>query len=354
MQDHVSLLTELAACRPVTRDVEKVNQALSLLRASLDGEGLFTAVEELGARRILYASTSDCRTPALLINVHLDVVPAPEPMFAVTEHNGWLHGRGTADCLGNAVAAARALASAEPDTSAGIVFSTDEEGGGATTEAMVARGYCGTELILVMDGPAFALTTAQKGVLTLVLRAAGRACHAAEPWNGENALDRLIDGYLNVRALFPDITPPDEWHNTMVAATIQAGTVANRVPESAEMTLNIRYTDVNAAEHIQRQIADLSGLTVQRRGHCQPVSFPEETPAFKALAECMTLALDRPIERRRMNGATDARHFVGTGVPVAIIGIPGIGAHGPDEAIVLAGLQAYEGMLVQFLGHYRA
>jgi len=63
----------------------------------------------------------------------------------------------------------------------------------------------------------------------------------------------------------------------------------------------------------------------------------------------MRTAFGREISLTRMNGATDARHFVSLGVPTAIIGIPGRDLHGGDESTEIAALGLYEDMLVATL-----
>ena len=354
MRPTVDLLSELMACRPVTADVERVNSAVEVLRLHLETAGLHTCVEDLDGRTILYASAVPGRMPKVLLNAHLDVVPADEGMFRLREEEGRLAGRGTHDCLGNSAVAAQALVRAKDFASAGVVFSTDEETGGETTEAMVRRGYGATDLVLVLDGAGYAITTAQKGVLTVSLKATGTACHGAEPWKGENAIDKLVDGYARIREMFLPVRPPDEWRNTMIAATIGAGTVHNRVPDEAEMVLNIRYTETTTADELLEAMRGASGLTLEPRMACAPVFFSDDTPAFSRLAECMRQALGRDIDLIRMNGATDARHFAELGVPGAIIGIPGQDPHGAGECVEAEGLAAYEDMLTTFLSQYPA
>ena len=352
MRQTIELLAELMACRPVTADVDCVNRAAELLRQYLAAAGLHTCLEDLNGRRILYASTVPGTRPRLLLNAHLDVVPAGEELFRLRRDRGRLLGRGTHDCLGNSAIVAQALIRAKGSTSAGAVFSTDEETGGETTEAMVRRGYGARDFVLVLDGAGYALTTAQKGVLTVSLKASGTACHGAEPWKGENAIDRLLDGYARIRELFPPVQPRDEWRNTMIAATIRGGTVHNRVPDEAEMVLNIRYTETSASDELLKRMREASGLSVETRMACPPVFFSDDTPAFARLAECMEQALGRGIDLTRMNGATDARHFVSLGVPVAIIGAPGEDPHGAGECVEADGLSAYEDMLAAFLTQY--
>ena len=352
MQKTVDLLSELMACRPVTADVDRVNCAVEVMRRHLDTAGMHTCVEDIDGRRALYASTVPGKAPKVLLNTHLDVVPADDGMFRLREEEGRLAGRGTHDCLGNSAIAAQALIRTRGKASAGVVFSTDEETGGETTEAMVQRGYGATDLVLVLDGAGYAITTAQKGVLTVAVKATGTACHGAEPWKGDNAIDKLVDGYARIRELFPPVHPPDEWRNTMIAATIRAGTVHNRVPDEAGMVLNIRYTEVAGADELLERMRQVSGLTIETSMACPPVFFSDDTPAFARLAECMRQAFGRDIDLIRMNGATDARHFAELGVPVAIIGAPGEDPHGAGECVEAAGLAAYEDMLAAFLSEH--
>ena len=343
------LMTKLISFQPVSADVDKVNELVDFLHGYLEGNGVHTALEQLGDRKILYAATHPGKTSRILLNSHLDVVPADKKMFTVTQDGDWLCGRGTHDCLGNTALLARLLVQLNNEADIGAVFSTDEELGGETTRFMVERGYSARELVLVVDGSGNSLVTAQKGVLSLTMRARGQGCHAAKPWEGHNAIDALIDGYQKIRPLFPDVAPPDTWRDTMAATTIQAGTVHNRVPETAEMSLNIRVIEGTEADELLERLRKLSGLEIDVNMQCPPVFCPPDNPRLKALRETMAAHLGREIMIKRSNGATDARHFVDMGVPIGIIGVPGRDLHGDNEALSARGLQDYEALLLDFL-----
>ncbi|MFA5203275.1 MAG: M20/M25/M40 family metallo-hydrolase [Lentisphaeria bacterium] len=346
------LLARLVACRPVSADIPQVNTATRLLEAYLRKAGLHVAVEELpDGRHTLWAATVPGKQVQVLLNAHLDVVPAEDPrQFTLQEQDGWLLGRGSDDCLGNAALLANTLVRlCGRKVSAGALFSVDEEIGGRSTLAMVERGYGANKLVLVFDGRGYTLVHAQKGILTLKLIARGRAGHAAEPWLSDNAIDRLLAGYEKVKPLFPPVAPPDEWHNTLAATLLHAGTVTNRIPDRAEMTLNIRFIADGEAERLRQAIRDASGLEVEGTVECWPLVFAADDPTLQALHRSMEAGLGRAIEIRHINGATDARHFRTTSVPVAILGLPGRGGHGPHEAIECSGLAAYERWLLNYL-----
>ncbi len=346
----VDLMLKLIAHKPVTADVARVNAATGELRNYLEANGVYTVTETMDGREILYAATKKTKKPRVLLNAHVDVVPAEDAVFNIREENGWLVGRGVHDDLGNLSVIANLLVTLNGKADIGAVFSSDEETGGATTKVMVERGYGAKELVLVLDSEGYAVAVAQKGIIKARLIAHGTACHGAYPWRGDNAIDKLVDGYVKIRTLFPPVAPPYEWRDTMAATIVSAGTVVNRVPEIAEMSLNIRFTRPGDDARILRQLAELSGLEVRGDVDCQPLSFSEETPALKKLSDFMASTFNREIRIVRMNGATDARHFAALNVPIAMIGIPGEEAHGTAERMEIAGLHAYEKMLAEFLG----
>lgn len=343
------LMEKMIAFKPISDDLEAVNACVTFLHNYLSEHECFTAVENLDGRRILYAATRPGKVSRVLLNAHLDVVPADESLFTVTENDDWLAGRGTHDCLGNCAILAHSLIRLAGQDDVGVIFSTDEEIGGATTRAMVERGYRGRELVIIADGSGYALVTAQKGVLSLTLRAHGTGCHSAKPWEGENAIDKLIDGYHKIRSLFPPVQPPDEWHDTMAATTIHAGSVHNQVPGKAEMTVNIRTTEKTDQANLLERLKKVSGLEVEVSMQCPPVFCQPDQPALDKLRRHMQRSLAHAITVKRSNGATDARHFVDAGVPIAIIGVPGRDLHGNGEAVSAEGLRDYEEMLISFL-----
>lgn len=343
----IDLLAEMMSFRPITSDMTAVNGLVTFLSDYLIAGGVPVCGHVLEGRRLLYAGAKT--TPDILCNAHLDVVPADDAMFTLTQENGWLKGRGTHDCLGNCAMLANLLIKYPGDPRLGVIFSTDEEVGGQTTKHAVQQGYAARDMILVVDGSGNSVVVAQKGVLVVRLIAQGEACHSATPWEGVNAIDRLVDGYIKIRDLFPVVTPGNEWFPTLSATVINGGSVHNRVPDQAEMTLNIRLTDANDPETVKRQLAEGSGLLVEPVMESPVVHCDPEAPSIQRLITHMGETLHVPIAIKHSNGATDARHFIDLDVPIAIIGIPGKDSHGAEEALAAEALPAYETMLENFI-----
>ena len=349
MKEYIELLENLIRCRAASADIQAVNRATMTMHDFLAARGLYCKLEENAeGRLILYAAPTEDKTPDYLLNAHLDVVPAPEAMYTPEVREGKIYGRGASDCQGCAVAIARALVLAGKDGRGGAFFSSDEEIGGFTTQEMIRRGYRAEKLAVIVDAGAWSITYAQKGILNATLVAHGHAGHASTPWAFDNALDRLIDGYCKVRAAWPAMGD-DIWGDSMAATVCHVGTVSNRIPEIAEMTLNIRYTELGGDLKILDFLRETSGLEVKRDSHaCPPVVCDPEDPEIRNLRGTMEKVFRREIGLVRMCGATDARHFPPE-TPVAILGIEGEGCHSDLEWADLDCIRGYSEMLAEFI-----
>ena len=239
--DTFALLETLICTRPVTTDTARVNAATDVMRDFLESRGIFCRVEELAGRRILYASNSESGTPEIILNSHLDVVPAEEEQYEPVVRDGKMFARGTCDCLGNAVCLARTLLAAKAHVAA--VFSADEETGGETTKHMVELGYTAKHAVLILDSGDQTIVYEQKGVLVVHLTAKGRDGHAAYPWHCDDPIDKLAAGYAKFRAAWQNPACETDWRNSLSACMTSAGNAPNQVPGEASMTLNFRLVD---------------------------------------------------------------------------------------------------------------
>ena len=170
-------------------------------------------------------------------------------------------------------------------------------------------------------------------------------------WLGVNAIDRLISGYIKVKSVFPPVKPGDEWHTTCSGSMISAGTVFNRVPDRAEMVLDIRHTGTKAsARALMRRIAAVSGLKVEALRLMPAMRSDERHPLLRELRRFMASRLKRRIALMRLNAATDARHFVVLNAPIAMLGTPYQNAHASNERAHLKGMFRFQHMLEELCG----
>jgi succinyl-diaminopimelate desuccinylase len=343
-----ALIKKLIAFPSVTDDKAVVNRCSSYVADYLRKQGLYVKVEKYGGYRIVYAATHRAKKSDVLFNAHIDVVNGEKSQFRPKERSGRLIGRGALDCKGHAAVIMNLLPRLKNRAKVGAVFSSDEETGGLTTRAMVKRGYYG-KFNIVLDGNIDRIIIAQKGILSLKLKAKGRACHASTPWRGQNAIDNLIKGYLKVKKLFPMVSEKNSWQKSLSATIVSGGEVSNQVPDSAEMTLNIRFTENTDPKKLFKRIEKKSNLKAELILISPYVDVPEHNHHVRLFYSSMKRRLNPRIRLGRMNGATDMRYFVLKVKSVAITGLKGGGAHAINEWLDLKSVGKMEKALFDFI-----
>ena len=349
MHEYIALLETLIRTRPVTTDPERVNAATDVMREFLASRGVFCRTEEFAGRKILYASNRESGTPEIILNSHMDVVPALEEQFEPVIREGKMFGRGTCDCLGNAVCLAEILLRAGVHVAA--VFSADEETGGETTKHMVDLGYTAKHAVLILDsGDDPTIIYEQKGVLVVHLTAKGRDGHAAYPWKCENPIDKLMAGYAKFRAKWQNPTSETDWRNSMSACMMSAGTAPNQIPGEATMTINFRLVDAASRDMILRDLAETTGCEVTLGEDIPPVTFDKDHPVFLLLQRVLSEHVRgrEKIPLTQICGATDSRHWRRLGLPVPVLGVTGGNEHSAGEYVVLDSIGRYADGIVKF------
>lgn len=349
MNDTVALLETLIRTRPVTTDPERVNAATAVMRDYLASRGVFCRTEEFEGRQILYASNREFGTPEIILNSHMDVVPALDEQFEPVIRDGILYGRGACDCLGNAVCLAEILLKANAHVAA--VFSADEETGGRTTKHMVDLGYKAKHAVLILDsGDDPTIIYEQKGVLVVHLTAKGRDGHAAYPWKCENPIDKLMAGYAKFRAKWQNPTSETDWRNSMSACMMSAGTAPNQIPGEATMTINFRLVDAASRDAVLRDLAETTGCEITLGEDIPPVTFDKDDPVFLLLQRVLSDEVEggREIPLARICGATDSRHWSALGIPVPVLGVRGGNEHSAGEYVELDSIGRYADGIVKF------
>ena len=347
----LELYKNLIRCRAVSADIEAVNKSEKTLLAFLQAKGLYCSEELINGRVVVFASTRPGKVQDLLLNAHLDVVPAAyEEQFEPRIEGDRMYGRGALDCLGNAMAIVQCLLEAGDKYSIGAMFPADEEIGGLTTAGMVERGYSARKAALVIDGGGVGnITYAQKGIIIMKLRATGKGGHASVPWLLENPIDKLVDGYTRLRNAWKNPDADNTWQDSMTPCILTAGEAGNAIPDTAEMILNIRYTTDEAYERIVNLAKELTGVEVIIEETCQPVVVEQEAPEIQLLGKAFeTAAPDYPVTYSRMMGATDARHLKPLNVPIGIIGVNGGGVHGKEEYLVMPTVDVMTGVILEY------
>ncbi len=294
----------------------------------------------------------------VILNAHLDVVPAPPDQFRARREGGRLYARGAQDMKISGLAEALAFRELAGTVAYPLALQlvTDEEVGGRDgTRHQIERGVRG-EFVLIGETSALRIVTESKGMLGVTLRASGRGAHGAYPWLGDNALVKLQRSVHNVLARYP-VATEEAWRTTVNLARVHTPNQArNQIPAEAEAWLDIRFPpeDTDLAGKSTGQIA------AYLQGFCEPgvtavvdhVDAPQNAdggrPEITRLAGA-ALAQGYQPEFLRKHGTGDGRFYGDAGITAVAFGVGGHGQHGAEEYADIATIGPYYQALTQFL-----
>jgi succinyl-diaminopimelate desuccinylase len=318
---------------------------------------------------------------SLILNGHLDVVPPGDlkawryDPFEGVVAEGKIWGRGSAD-MKTKVAAAMFVAAILKEKGVEfpghvvLMFTADEESGGAHgTAYLLEQGLVTGDACVIGETAGRDIGVADKGNLHVKLIAHGKTAHGARPFEGENAIERLIRAIPAVMGLADqDLGLPASYlgivaralpyyekrakrfgvslrdyekaltHATLCCSLIKGGMKKNVVPDQAEAEFDVRFPPGVEAANIKERLVQTLGAP-EFKG--VEVLFLEENEAtfqdidcdiFRAAERAIPLAGGeaRPLALVKTS-ITDARHTRAAGIPTIILGHDGSGGHVPNE-----------------------
>jgi succinyl-diaminopimelate desuccinylase len=296
----------------------------------------------------------------IILNAHLDVVPAFPAQFRPRREGDRLYARGAQDMKVSALVQAQVFReqARQVPYSLALQLVTDEEVGGRNgTLHQINQGVSG-EFVVIGEHSGLRIVTDSKGMITATLRAVGRGGHSAYPWLGDNALVKLHRTLDRLLAAYP-VPAEEAWRTTVNVARIETPNQArNQIPALAEAWLDLRFPPEDG---------DLNGKTAEEiTAHLATFCEPGVTPVVDLADPPHHADRDRPEIRRlreaaagqgyradflRKHGAADGRFYYQRGVDAVIFGIGGDGLHGPDEYADTTTIAPYYQALTEFLGN---
>ncbi len=290
--------------------------------------------------------------PVLLMS-HIDVVDGPDELFVPDVREGNLYGRGSLDdkyaaalslvLLKKHVQRLRGEGRSQEDLPFGILITGDEEIGGANGARKALKELKADFCIALDGGVVEKIVVKEKGIVRLKLVAKGKTAHAARPWLGENAIEKLIADYHKLAEHFSQ-SQPDHWNRTLNFSRVQAGKSTNQVPDYAEALFDIRYTDDDDMEKVVRDIRkEIAGELIIES--MEPVFMGGDSPFLELL-----LSVARDSRTGFEHGASDARFLSDLGIDGIVWGADGdSSAHSLEEHVKIESVYSLYGILDRFV-----
>ncbi len=272
MATSIEILEKLIAFKTVSRtpNIELIEYVRGLLEAA--GVGCRVLENETGTNANLYASTGPTDLPGVMLSGHTDVVPVEgqswtiDP-FRLTERDGLLYGRGTADMKAFVACAIAALVeAADRDLSMPLhlALSYDEEIGcigvrhmlGVLAQSEVQPRFC-----IVGEPTSLGIATGHKGKTAAKAVCTGREAHSSLAPQGLNALHLAADFIGALRDVQEDleasgVTDGDydvPW-STVHAGVMAGGTALNIVPNRCVVDFEIRNIQADDPDDIMNRL----------------------------------------------------------------------------------------------------
>ncbi|HBW3372473.1 TPA: acetylornithine deacetylase [Klebsiella pneumoniae] len=327
----------------------------------------------------LYARLGLAGSGGILLSGHSDVVPVDGqnwsvPPFALSERDGKLYGRGTADmkgfiaCMLAAVPHFLAQPLAQP---LHLAISYDEEVGclGVRTllDVLASRPEK-PDLCLIGEPTELQPVLGHKGKLAVRCEVQGAACHSAYAPQGVNAIQyaaKLIHRLTAIGEVFAaperQDTRFDPPFTTVQTGLIQGGRALNIVPAECTFDFEVRTLPQDDAQQVAEELERYAQreLLPQMRAvnsdteiRFYPLSsYPGLHTAAQSAAAQLLAHLTGSEAFSTVAFGTEGGLFHQAGIPSVICG-PGSMAQGhkPDEFITIEQLDACDAMLRRLAG----
>jgi succinyl-diaminopimelate desuccinylase len=339
-----------------------------------------------GERVNLSATKNVGAEKTLLINTHLDVVPASAnwivPPYECTVKDGRVYGRGVADSKGGPAALLTVLSAMdelgiEPKYNLNIALTTDEEMGPYSGLCHLADlGKLKADYFLSMDGDSDDITIGSNGNVDWQIDVSGRSYHSGSSFLGVNAIEKSVPVMNEILKLKSKI----ELRSSRVPASfaitqktgiktlvpvlniniINAGVKQNIIPDKCTIKGDRRFIPEEKFEDVCREMKDAFSKVkaehpdIDMKLSCDEIYAPLLTdldhPWIKEVQRVASEVSGREVRFAGAQGSLDVAYAVKvTGLPACCFGIgrrTESNAHSDDENILVDDLVMY----TKFLG----
>ena len=327
-----------------------------------------------GSKANLYARLGPPGHGGVMLSGHSDVVPVDGqnwsvPPFALTERDGKLYGRGTADmkgfiaCILAAIPHFLAQPLAQP---LHLAISYDEEVGCLGVRTLLdALSHRADKPAICLIGEPTELqpVLGHKGKLGVRCEVQGAACHSAYAPQGVNAIEYAAKLIHHLTLIGQRLAAPehhdgrfDPPFTTVQTGLIQGGRALNIVPADCTFDFEVRTLPQDDAQEVARELESYAQRELLPTMHAvnrdaairfYPISsYPGLYTAAQSAAARLVAHLTGSEKFSTVAFGTEGGLFHQSGIPSVICG-PGSMAQGhkPDEFITIEQLNACDALL---------
>lgn len=282
-----------------------------------------------GKKSLVVANTSSVNLD-IIFCTHVDIVPIENYKIIEDEEN--IYGRGTIDMKGSVASCLYLMNHLHTNKKIGLFITSDEE----------IDGNCCVELLKIYNskfaivpdgGNNFDLIVEEKGALQLKVIAKGISAHASQPFNGCNAIAKIINLYNKLLEKYPLPKDSSEYKTTINLSKIIGGTQINCVPDYAEAYFDIRHISTDSTESIIKYVAEFEDIDYEILLDGKVFKTDLDNNLIKNYISACESVLNKKIKYSGCESTSDAIYFYEKGIPTIIMNPIGYYPHNPKEYV---------------------
>lgn len=350
-------LTKSLISIPSTKEnSEALHEVVGRALQELDGFTIERFEKNNVPSALVYASPKRPKQFDLMLNAHLDVVPAKDEQYVPYITEGKLYGRGAYDMKTAAaifILLFKQYARSLP-YHLGLQLVADEEVGGFNgTKHQVEQGVR-SSFTIAGEMTDYMIKHMAKGIYWLKLHTTGESAHGAYPWLGVNAVEKMNGVITRLYQTYP-IPQAEVWKTTANVASVSTGnSTFNKVPDECTAMVDVRYIPEDK-QKILNTFQELCGLdaTVEVVVNEPSHHTPHDHKAVALLKHIAQKSIPNGGHLRFAHGASDLRHFNALGMDGVEFGPVGSGMHTDHEYVEIESIKLYTNILNEYLHQYQ-
>ena len=271
-------------------------------------------------------------------SVH-DVVYGDDETMKYKEDETNIYGRGAIDMKGQVAVILSLIKNNTFNTKYAVFITSDEEIDGNCCKELMK--IYNSKLAIVPDGGNnFELIEEEKGLIQLKLTANTISAHASTPFDGENAILKLLNVYNKLIKKYSLPVSEEDYKTSINLSKINGGDSINKVPDNATMYLDIRYTSDVTLEGILSLINKIDSnidVSVVTEGILFKTDINNKL--IKKYIQTCEEVLNRKIVVKKVTSTSDGIYFSEKNIPTIIMNPSGGNAHSQNEYVNIDSLK---------------
>lgn len=360
----VQTTMRLAAIPSTVHDLPALREAhdliLDVVKTQTNGKVTIELFERNGKPSFLaYRGPKRPAKFDILLNAHLDVVPAKPELFKPYIKNDKIYGRGVLDMKGTATVMADVFSQIVNQVPYNLALQvvTDEEVGGYDCVRLQIDDGVSSHFVVIGEysNDRNTLYNAARGICWVEITFKGKAAHGGHLWHGKNAVVKAAEFTQALLQRYP-IPQEETWTTTANVANLTTGNETyNRVPDEATLKIDFRFTNEDPTfvneDSVRAFVAELDPTAqVTKILVFEPALKVEElNPYVQGLVRSMQKVTGQKTLFRSRPAGSDGRHFALINNDVVELGVCGQNQHSDGEYLEIDSLGEYQAILRGFL-----